>query len=295
MTDEIFPWEENPTPSEEREIELQSKITRAIKFIRSIPNSEADPVEICYSGGKDSDVILQLAKEAGIHYRAIYKSTTIDPPGTIAHVKAMGVEIMKPTISFRELITQYGLPKGDRRFCCRVLKEYKILNKQIQGIRRCESTKRKNRYKEPTQCRIYVDGGREEQFLPILYWSDEDVRDFILDRDIKCAPVYYRNGQLDVEQRLGCLCCPLKGKKKRLNQFREYPKMVVFYLHALQIFRDTHPESVSCKNFKSAYEQFVRDVFYSKSINWEVHKSGILAVQNFDYKAFLEEYFKIKL
>lgn len=275
--------------------ELQSKITQALRLIRSIPNSEADPVEVCYSGGKDSDVILQLTKEAGIHYRAIYKNTTIDPPGTIAHVKAMGAEIIKPTKSFRELIIQNGLPSGKRRFCCRVLKEYKILNKQIQGIRRCESAKRKNRYKEPTQCRIYDDGGRVEQFLPILNWSDEDVRDFILDRGIKCAPIYYRDGRIDVEQRLGCLCCPLKGNKKRLSQFREYPKMVVFYLHALQKFRDTHPVSDSCKNFESAYEQFVRDVFYSNSINWNVHKNGIFADQNFDYKAFLEDYFKIEL
>ena len=32
-----------------------------------------DPIEVSYSGGKDSDVILALTKMAGIPYRAIYQ------------------------------------------------------------------------------------------------------------------------------------------------------------------------------------------------------------------------------
>lgn len=43
--------------------------------------------ELCYSGGKDSDVILRIAQMAGIKYNAIYKNTTIDPSGTIKHAK----------------------------------------------------------------------------------------------------------------------------------------------------------------------------------------------------------------
>ena len=73
--------------------ELQKKIDRAIKLLRSIPLAEGEAVEVSYSGGKDSDVILQLVKESGIKYRAIYKNTTIDPPGTVAHARAMGAEV----------------------------------------------------------------------------------------------------------------------------------------------------------------------------------------------------------
>lgn len=68
--------------------ELQKKINRAVRLLKVTCGDEV--VEIAYSGGKDSDVILQLAKEAGIKYRAIYKNTTIDPPGTIKHAKEMG-------------------------------------------------------------------------------------------------------------------------------------------------------------------------------------------------------------
>ena len=59
--------------------QLKKKVDFAVRLLQSIPNDE--PIEISYSGGKDSDVILELAKMAGIKYRAIYKNTTIDPPG----------------------------------------------------------------------------------------------------------------------------------------------------------------------------------------------------------------------
>lgn len=80
--------------------ELQTKIDRSIRLLQSVQKGYDGEIEVAYSGGKDSDVILQLAKEAGIRYRAIYKNTTIDPPGTIAHVKRMGVEIRRPKNTF---------------------------------------------------------------------------------------------------------------------------------------------------------------------------------------------------
>ena len=64
---------------------LKKKVDFAIKLLQSIPQD--GDIEVSYSGGKDSDVILELAKMAGIPYRAIYKNTTIDPPGTIAHAR----------------------------------------------------------------------------------------------------------------------------------------------------------------------------------------------------------------
>lgn len=52
--------------------QLQKKVDFAIKLLRSIPTDEGE-IELSYSGGKDSDVILELAKMAQIPYRAIYK------------------------------------------------------------------------------------------------------------------------------------------------------------------------------------------------------------------------------
>ena len=170
---------------------LSKKVEMGIRLLQSIPTDEG-PVELSYSSGKDSDVILELAKMAGIKYRAIYKNTTIDPPGSIAHAKEMGAEIVQPKKSFFKLIQENGFPSRWARFCCRYLKEYKILDRAIQGIRRCESTKRAERYKEPEVCRTYSKKEKARIYLPILEWTDDDVEEFIKERNIKCHPLYYR-------------------------------------------------------------------------------------------------------
>lgn len=105
---------------------LQIKVDKAIKLLRSTCRDRE--VELSYSGGKDSDVILELAKMAGINYRAIYKNTTIDPPGTIRHVRENNVEIVRPKETFLQLIERKGFPTRRARFCCQVLKEYKIMD-----------------------------------------------------------------------------------------------------------------------------------------------------------------------
>lgn len=177
--------------------QLQKKIDQSIRLLQSVQKRYDGEIELAYSGGKDSDVILQLAKEVGIRYRAIYKNTTIDPPGTIAHVKEMGVEIIRPKENFFQLIAKKGFPNRFSRFCCEVLKEYKILDKTVIGVRKGESRARKERYNEPTECRYYGSKKKEnhvEQIYPILEWTNEDVRDFILDRGLKLAPVYYDTG-----------------------------------------------------------------------------------------------------
>lgn len=177
--------------------ELQKKIDRSIKLLQSVGKRYDGKIEIAYSGGKDSDVILQLAKESGINYRAIYKNTTIDPPGTIKHVKDMGVEIRRPKKTFFRLVAEKGFPSRLRRFCCQELKEYKILDKSVIGVRKEESVARNKRYNEPTECRWYgkkTEANHVEQIYPILEWTANDVLQFIQDRKIQLAPVYYRGG-----------------------------------------------------------------------------------------------------
>lgn len=173
---------------------LQRKIDRTIRLLQSVQKRYDGEIEIAYSGGKDSDVILQLAKEAGIRYRAIYKNTTIDPPGTLGHVREMGVEILRAKVTFFHLVAQKGFPSRFSRFCCEKLMEYKVLDKSVIGVRKAESRKRDERYNEPTQCRYYgakTEKNHAELIYPILEWTDEDVRDFIIDRKLKLAPIYY--------------------------------------------------------------------------------------------------------
>ena len=279
--------------------ELEKKIEQAVKLLQVCYKAAGEPIEVAYSGGKDSDVILELAKMSGIEYRAIYKNTTIDPPGTIQHVKENGVEIRRPKESFFSLMKRKGYPNRFVRFCCGALKEYKILDNCVMGIRKCESVKRSKIYTEPTECRIY--GSKKNHvnaIYPILDWSDKDELEFIEERGIKLHPLYYReDGSIDITKRLGCMCCPLKYYKKRLAEFKQYPGLVKAYLRCGEEFLKSHPESNIAKSHPNVYEYFVVNTFfytfknYVKADIW----GGMFSDKTTDYKKLIEEYFKIEL
>ena len=45
------------------------------------------PLMLCYSGGKDSDVILDLAIKSGIDFEVQHSHTTADAPETVYHIR----------------------------------------------------------------------------------------------------------------------------------------------------------------------------------------------------------------
>ena len=275
--------------------ELQIKIERAVRLLQSVAPTDGSPVEVAYSGGKDSDVILELTKMAGIPYRAIYKNTTIDPPGTIAHAKANGVEILQPKKRFFELVAEAGYPNRLHRFCCQQLKEYKVLDKVVMGVRRAESAKRAKRYTEPTECRFY--GSKREHaeaIYPILDWTNEDIVEFVKERGIKLHSLYYReDGCIDPTRRLGCMGCPLASRKNRIALFQQYPGMLKAYIKAGQKHRDTHPDAKIVQTYDNIYDCFVRYLLYDSHAQWEQSRQGMF--EPMDSKAFLEQKFNIKL
>ena len=63
---------------------IEKKIQNAITLLKMF---EAKAIEmhpegyyLCFSGGKDSQVIYELAKQAKVKFQAYYNVTTVDPP-----------------------------------------------------------------------------------------------------------------------------------------------------------------------------------------------------------------------
>ena len=130
------------------------------------------------------------------------------------------------------MMAQKGWPSRKVRWCCSELKEKKVLDYAILGIRAEESAKRKARYKEPEMCRVYNKDEKVRQYFPILDWTKKDVANFIAERGIKCHPSYYdADGHFHAERRLGCLCCPMQSKKQRIADFKQYPRFVYIYIY----------------------------------------------------------------
>lgn len=279
--------------------QLQKKVERAIKLIQSAGKAAKEhgqPLEICYSGGKDSDVILELAKMSGVDYRAIYKNTTIDPAGTIKHAIDMGAEVLRPKRNFYQIICEHGYPSRRNRFCCAYLKEYKILDYTVVGVRRDESSKRAERYQEPEICRAYTKKEKCRQYLPILDWSYDDVEEFIKERGIRCHALYYdEQGIFHPERRLGCIGCPIASRKHRISEFEKYPNLVKLYIRGGQKYLQTHPQSKNHKNFKNVYEWFTFALYCDNMIEFKERFGSTLFDDGIDCKKYLEQQFNIKL
>ena len=170
------------------------------------------------------------------------------------------------------------------------------MDNAIIGVRRAESTKRAKRYKEPTQCRIYKKGEHVNQIFPILDWTNEDVKNYILDRGIKCHPLYYdENGDFRVERRLGCIGCPLASKAK--DQFKKYPRFAKAYIDAARVFLDA--KEGRREKYYDEYVYFYSRYFCPRAEDYHNFLNQLngnnLFADNIDVKKFLEDYFKIEL
>ena len=120
------------------------------------------PLVCTYSGGKDSDVILELFKRSGIPFEVHNSHTTADAPQTVKHIKKKFAQlekqgitctIEKPTYkgkptSMWKLIPQKLMPPTRLvRYCCSILKETgaKITPADGKNILPSQSTAEKRR------------------------------------------------------------------------------------------------------------------------------------------------------
>lgn len=283
--------------------ELEERVTRSVLLIRHAYRHckhRGIRLELAYSGGKDSDVLVELCKMGGVWgdgvIRPIYRNTTIDPSGTIKHCQEVGVEILRSRMSFRDCIVRSGYPSRFQRHCCGELKEFRVEDYVLVGIRRCESAARMKNYKEPEVCRSYNGRGKVVQFLPLLEWSDEDVRDFVNERGIRCHSLYYDDcGVFHVERRLGCIGCPLASRRNRIEDFRRHPRFVKFWVDAGAEFMRLHPNSRINGWFGDAFDWFVCNLFYDsiEAFRASCYGGGLFGGGVWDSRAFLESEFGI--
>lgn len=290
-------------------VELEEKVIKSqllIRYAYRRARNQGSELELAYSGGKDSDVLLDLCKTSSpaIRFRAIHRCTTIDPPYTLRHCMDNGVEILRPRKSFADCILQSGFPTMFSRHCCGELKEYAVLDYVLVGVRRSESVKRSKRYTCDEDLVTYNGRGRCMQYYPLLDWTDEDISEYVKERGMVCHPLYYdEDGVFHVERRLGCIGCPLQYYKGRVRDFEKYPKMVRFWCRNGQRYLDSHPNARVSQMFADAYEWFVCNVFYRDYDHFREEwpdmrlSSGNVGLfsPDTDCKRYLEDYFKITL
>lgn len=211
---------------------------RTIKLIKKIAESTGE-LFAGNSGGKDSAVLDHLLQKSEIDYSSYYCNTTIDPIGTIRHIRENypHTKILQPKETFYQLVERKGLPTRLCRYCCEYLKEYGSVGKNVfEGIRSEESTKRQGRDYIQCDTRSWQKGAKH--FYPLYDWKEKDIYDYIERNDIKLAPCYSMG-----LSRLGCVGCPQVRKRgQRIKEFELYPKYLVQIKKSIKRGMENNPQ-----------------------------------------------------
>lgn len=85
------------------------KIKATIKRIQvaaHIAERRGEVLTVCFSGGKDSQVMLHLFERAGVPFHAVYNVTTIDHPANVNFIRKNypQVEFVHPQLNFWQIV-----------------------------------------------------------------------------------------------------------------------------------------------------------------------------------------------
>ena len=233
-----------------------NKVEYSIDLIRrgeklALALNPQDGYFVGFSGGKDSQALLQLVKMAGVRYKAYYSVTTNDPPANVYFIRQHypDVVFLHPKENFFKLVEKKGLPTMLHRFCCASLKEDAGVGCAVlTGVRAEESRKRaaydevkvfsnRKEHREHTHSRTIeeieenehrcIKGKDKLMIYPLLRWTESDVWKFLHEQELPINPCYKQTG------RVGCMFCPFSSKKQIDYYETQYPKYKEHLLKSL--------------------------------------------------------------
>ena len=245
------------------------------------------PLVCKHSGGKDSDVMLELFKRSGVPFEVSHGLTTVDAPPTVRHIKdtftrlednGIKATIHKPKLSMWRLIEKKKFPPTRTyRYCCSEYKENQNRGRMIAtGVRWDESTARANRQAFETIGRtkktairlsekMLMEDSDERRALfekcelkaqtvvnPIIDWGDADVWDFYWNECPAHNPLY-RMGYI----RAGCVGCPMASPKYRWKEFADFPKYKDAYIWTFERMLEAIRADGKPTKWKSGYDVFL--------------------------------------
>lgn len=190
--------------------------TKAIKTLQMF-EPENRPYWGCFNGGKDSIVIKEIARLAGVRVDWYYNQTTIDPPELIYYMREHhpDVEWKRAKTNFFTMMVKRGFPTRRARWCCAEYKENRNEPGEtlILGVRAAESPRRRATWKLVT----YHTITKTNAIAPIVAWTDDDVWAFIKGQNLPYCSLYDEGFK-----RLGCIGCPM-ARAARKKEFARWP------------------------------------------------------------------------
>lgn len=232
---------------------------------------------VAFSGGKDSVIVADLCRRAGVKHQLEHAHTTVDYPELVYFIRNRypHCHVIKPALSMWQLIRKNKFPPTRRiRYCCRDLKEIHGKGRiVVTGVRWAESRRRKNdrgvfevdenvnrkrvifRNVDNDELRRMLEfchGKRKHILNPIIDWEDAEVWKYITDRKIEICSLYHEGFK-----RIGCIGCPMSAMKIRVRDFARYPTYQLAYMRTFdRVVRDRIASGNPLRNFKNGAELF---------------------------------------
>ncbi len=263
-----------------RLIDKEKIAIERIKAFEPVSNGFMDrPYYVCYSGGKDSDVLRILFELSGVPFDLVHNHTTVDTPETVRYIRNIpNIQISYPELSMWQLIVKKGMPPTRiERFCCSELKERGGKERFIStGVRWAESIKRRKRTSlelvtNSIKTRVILNADNTENrkavenckikgkwaVNPIIDWTDEEVWEFLNFYGCKSNPLYQCG-----YKRVGCIGCPMSAKQT--EGLKRYPKYKENYIRSFERMlkerREKGNEARTWKTGSDVYNWWIQKV-----------------------------------
>lgn len=252
---------------------LAEKERIAISNLRAFEPKDGKGYYLCFSGGKDSDVIRILAELANVKHEIIHNLTTVDAPETVYYIRSIpGAIVERPPKSMWQLIAENTMPPTRiARYCCAALKERGGAGRlKITGVRKSESTRRAENaelvkilgkpvttqklaeqigadFRVTKQKGLVMNHDNDDarrlvehcyrtqktMINPIVDWTEDDVWEFLKHYGCESNPLYQCG-----YKRIGCIGCPMGRGKHQKQEFERYPKYRDLYVKAFDRMLD---------------------------------------------------------
>ena len=262
---------------------LSDKIIDSINLIKqgeslALALNPVNGYYVGFSGGKDSQVLLDLVKRAGVEFTAYYSVTTNDPPDNVYFIRNHYPEVtfIHHHPNYYNLIQKKGLPTIQHRWCCSLFKEGEGAgNVVLTGVRREESRKRANyptvdvrstrkEHSDRNQTHTLenlldthhdcIKGKDKIMLYPLADWTTTDIWVYIAENNLPVNPCYKTSG------RVGCMFCPFASEQHITHYETTYPR---FY-------------NLLISNLKKYLDKRGGDIYLSSPVEyyewWKTHK-----------------------
>lgn len=114
---------------------------------------------------------------------------------------------------------------------------------------------------------------------PIIDWVDDDIWDYIKENNLKINPLYEQGFS-----RVGCIGCPMAGKKGREIEFRRYPK---YKLNYIRTFDKMQREREKAGKKPALDKYFPNGATGQNIFDWWLENGGQMSIDDFEIQDFM--------